>query len=408
MFFPLLKISQRILSSYKHPLVWLFFFLIAVLQGCSTSSSVPKSNRQADVVPPIRAIQVDLDYVYDPDIHQQQANLEILVKRVQDLGVNAVFLQAFADPTGSGTAESLYFSNRFLPVRKNLFVPVAQALRSTGVAVYGWLPMLAFIVPNPEHNLYVQQNNDTEPVAVFSQERRRLSPFNPRSRALIEGIYQDFAAQTVIDGILFHDDGVLSDFEDASPAALAEYQRAGLSPNITVLRSNRKTMRQWSRFKTEYLIDFSLKLLKILRKKQPKIRSVRNIFAGPVLQAESETWFAQSLPLFLQAYDYTALMAMPFMEQAKKPDRWLEQLCWSALNYTTNGNSIIFELQTKNWKTGKPINTDILQHQITLLAQLGVTSFAYYPDDFHKNQPPANMVRPCLANPETCSGWDGT
>jgi len=369
---------------------------------------VPKSNRQADVVPPIRAIQVDLDYVYDPDIRQQQANLELLVKRVQDLGVNAVFLQAFADPTGSGTAESLYFPNRFLPVRENLFVPTAQALRRTGIAVYGWLPMLAFRVPSPENSLYVQQNNETEPSAVFSQERRRLSPFNPRSRTIIKGIYQDFAAQTVIDGILFHDDGILSDFEDASPAALTEYQRAGFSENITVLRSNRKTLRQWSRFKTEYLINFSLKLLNILREEQPKIRSVRNIFAGTVLQPESETWFAQSLPLFLQAYDYTALMAMPFMEQAKNPDRWLERLSWSALNCTANSNSIIFELQTKNWHTGKPISTSILQHQITLLAQMGVTSFAYYPDDFHKNQPPANMVRPCLADPETCSGWNGT
>ncbi|MEG3194212.1 poly-beta-1,6-N-acetyl-D-glucosamine N-deacetylase PgaB, partial [Lysobacter sp. D1-1-M9] len=53
----------------------------------------------------IRAIQVDLDYVYDADPDQLQRNLDALVERTKRLGPTHVFLQAFADPDGNGSAD---------------------------------------------------------------------------------------------------------------------------------------------------------------------------------------------------------------------------------------------------------------------------------------------------------------
>ncbi|MFR0656652.1 poly-beta-1,6-N-acetyl-D-glucosamine N-deacetylase PgaB, partial [Pantoea sp. SIMBA_079] len=44
----------------------------------------------------VRAIQVDLDYVYDADAAQMARNLDQLVQRIQDIGPSHVFLQAFA------------------------------------------------------------------------------------------------------------------------------------------------------------------------------------------------------------------------------------------------------------------------------------------------------------------------
>jgi len=384
------------------------FVLFALLQGCSPTLAENRMDMKNNELPAIRAIQVDLDYVYDSDPGQQRANLELLTKRVRELGVNTVFLQAFADPDGNGVAESLYFPCSVMPLRENLFAVTAQALRQNGVAVYGWLPLLAFRLPEENKELYVHRVSDSGPSSQAANEHLRLSPFNSLARRIIEGIYRDFAGQTVIDGILFHDDGMLSDFEDGSDAALQQYKQAGFPADIKTIHNNRATMRKWSRYKTSYLIDFSLSLFEIIRQQQPEIRSARNIFASPVLDPESEMWFAQSLPLFLQAYDYTALMAMPFMEKAAEPNRWLEQLSWTALDLVQNNNHIIFELQTKNWQTGKPIAADVLQQQIMLLAQLGVTSFAYYPDDFHENMPPADMIRSCLSSPKTCTEKDGT
>lgn len=389
-------------------LVLCIFVLFAFLQGCLPTLAENRINMTNHELPVIQAIQVDLDYVYDPDPGQQKANLELLTRRVRELRVNTVFLQAFADPDGNGVAESLYFPSSVMPLRANLFAATAQALRQNGVAVYGWLPLLAFRIPEGDNGLYVHRISDSDPASQAINEHLRLSPFNSRARRIIEGIYRDFADQAIIDGILFHDDGMLSDFEDGSNAALQQYKQDGFPKDIKTIHNNRETMQKWSRYKTSYLINFSLSLLEIIRQQQPGIRSARNIFASPVLDPESEMWFAQSLPLFLQAYDYTALMAMPFMEKVTEPDRWLEQLSWAALDPVQNNNRIIFELQSKNWLTGKPIAADVLQQQIMLLAQLGVTSFAYYPDDFHKNMPPADMIRSCLSSPKTCTEKDGT
>jgi len=379
-------------------------FLLSLLQACSSSFSTKQAIRiRYDTLPPIRAIQVDLDYVYDKDPQQQQRNIDQLIARVKDLGVSTVFLQAFADPDGNGVAESLYFPNKFLPLREDLFSPTAKALRKDGVAVFGWLPLMAFKLPGKNEGLYVLKISDSLKGIQFSNEHLRLSPFNPASRKIIEGIYQDFSNTTTVDGILFHDDGVLSDFEDNSEAALQEYQRAGFPSDMAVIRKNPEILRKWSLFKTRYLTDFSLNLLDIIRQKQPDIFSARNLFASPVLHPESEVWFAQSLPVFLQAYDYTVLMAMPYMEKADDPQGWLKRLAWAALAHEENNNRIILELQTKNWETSKAVPSNVLRQQIIILFQMGVTSLAYYPDDFYKNLPPVQMINPCLSNLEACN-----
>jgi biofilm PGA synthesis lipoprotein PgaB len=61
---------------------------------------------------PQKAMQVDLDYIYDPDPAQQERNLGHLLDRITFLGVNTVYLQAFADPDGDGAADAVYFPSR--------------------------------------------------------------------------------------------------------------------------------------------------------------------------------------------------------------------------------------------------------------------------------------------------------
>jgi biofilm PGA synthesis lipoprotein PgaB len=96
-------------------------------------------------------------------------------------------------------------------------------------------------------------------------------------------------------------------------------------------------------------------------------------------------------------------MAMPYMEKVDDPQGWLKRLAWAALANEKNKNRIIFELQTKNLETSKAIPSDVLRKQIILLFQMGGTSLAYYPDDFYKNLPPAEMINPCLSSLEACN-----
>jgi len=345
--------------------------------------------------PPLLAAQVDLDYVYDSDAAQQQKNLDLLVNRVCKLGVTTVLLQAFADPDGNGVADALYFPNRFLPLRCDLFPTAVQALQQCGVSVYAWMPLLAFTPAKGMDELYVLAKRSTKVIRSHNAYHR-LSPFNPAARNIIRGIYEDLAQSGSFDGILFHDDGMFSDYEDASPAALLVYKQAGFPNSIASIRKDDRLMARWSSFKTKYLIDFSCSLLNIVRRYHPDIRSARNLYALTIFQQESEQWLAQSLPLFLQAYDYTFIMAMPYMEKAKDTDRWLANLVDMSLGQAMDSASVVFELQTVNWRQKKQIPTAEILGQFTLLQQQGAVSFAYYPDDFHKNHPDVDEIRQWL------------
>jgi len=104
--------------------------------------------RNPGVLRRIRVVHVDLDYLYDEDPKRQEKNLDLLLDRIQKLGVNTVYLQAFADHDGNGSADALYFPNRHLPMRSDLFNRVSWQLQShAGVRVYAWLPVLAFEFP---------------------------------------------------------------------------------------------------------------------------------------------------------------------------------------------------------------------------------------------------------------------
>ena len=93
----------------------------------------------------VRAAHVDLDYVYDPDPEQQEKNLGLLLDRVKAMKLSTVILQAYADPDGNGAADALYFPNRHLPMKADLFNRTAWQLRTrAGVEVFAWLPVLSF------------------------------------------------------------------------------------------------------------------------------------------------------------------------------------------------------------------------------------------------------------------------
>ena len=98
-----------------------------------------------EATPFMRVAHVDLDYVYDPDPAQTDRNLGELVQRILDMQINTVFLQAYSDPSGDGLVRSVYFPNRWLPMRADLFNRAAWQLHNrANVMVYAWMPVLAY------------------------------------------------------------------------------------------------------------------------------------------------------------------------------------------------------------------------------------------------------------------------
>ena len=352
---------------------------------------------------PMRVVHVDLDYVYDPDPVQQEANVGKLVQRIYDLGANTVFLQAFADPKGDGLVHSLYFPNRHLPVRADLFDRVAWQLRTRANAkVYAWMPVLSFALDAKLPRVQ-RWDPETGKTGIAPDQYVRLSPFDPNVRKVIGEIYEDLARMSSLDGVLYHDDAVFSDFEDASPAALKVYAANGLPTSIAALRDDPAAMQRWTRFKSRYLIDFTHELTaKVRAIRGPQVKTARNIFAEPMLNPESEAWFAQNLDDFLAAYDWTAPMAMPLMEKQTRAQSgpWLERLVQTVKSRPGALKRTVFELQARDWHS-QPVS-DIDGKQLAewmgRLKRSGVTSFGYYPDNFIEDQPAVKTVRPALSN----------
>ncbi|KDJ84509.1 poly-beta-1,6-N-acetyl-D-glucosamine N-deacetylase PgaB [Klebsiella pneumoniae CHS 51] len=200
--------------------------LIAGNPSLKAFASAVTQIQEAD---PVRVMHVDLDYVYDPNPVQQAKNIDKLVQRVYDMKISHVFLQAFSDPQGDGTVKSLYFPNRWLPMRADLFNFVSWQLQTRGnVKVYAWMPVLAFDLASDLPRVQ-RWDPQTGKALLARQPYVRLSPWDPRVRQQITDIYEDLARHASFSGILFHDDAVLTDFEDVSPEAVAAWRQTGMA-----------------------------------------------------------------------------------------------------------------------------------------------------------------------------------
>lgn len=348
---------------------------------------------------PIRVAHVDLDYVYDENITQQDKNLDRLLDRIKLLEINTVYLQAYADPDGDGVADALYFPNRHMPVRADLFNRVAWQLRTrANVQVYAWMPVLAFETGenNGLGDARVKSHHADKDTAP--REYTRLSPFNDDAVQFIGDLYEDLAKHADFAGILFHDDAFLTEFEDASAAALETYKAWGLPDSIEAIRSDPAKLATWTQKKTDALISLTQKLVDRARLYRPSLKTARNIFARVIQDPAAEERFAQSLPSFLANYDYTAIMAMPFLDGAEEPpDVWLKELVKKTLAHADASAKTVFELQTKNWEQDTPLRSDFIAKQMRLLKEVGVVSFGYYPDDFIDDKPEIGEIRPQIS-----------
>jgi biofilm PGA synthesis lipoprotein PgaB len=320
----------------------------------------------------VRAVQVDLDYVYDPNPAQQERNLSALLDRIKKLHPTQVWLQAFADPDGSGAPSSVYFPNRVLPVRADLFARVAWQLRTRcGVEVYAWMTSLAWQLPdkNLQATLQIKPN-----MGVAAETPIRLNPFLPQTRQIIGDVFEDLGRSTPVAGILFSDDAILRDTDDLGSDAPTPGPK-----------------------RTHALIQFTNELADHVRHWSPELATARNLFAEPVIHPNAETWYAQSLPAFLSNYSLTAVMAMPELEKAERPKQWLASLVKRVGTQPDGIQKTVFEVQAVDWHKKRALGTRQFTQQIKILQNQGARHLAYYPDDFEKNNPALESLVPAFS-----------
>nr|WP_275445868.1 MULTISPECIES: poly-beta-1,6-N-acetyl-D-glucosamine N-deacetylase PgaB [unclassified Halomonas] len=199
------------------------------------------------------------------------------------------------------------------------------------------------------------------------------------------------------DSLLFHDDGLMTDYEDASSAALSWYeQKWNLPANIAQIHQDEELMAEWTRRKTQLLIDFTYKLrdtADYYRQYDIKCFLIaRNIYAPVVLNPESQVWFAQNIEAFGQAYDYAAVMVMPYMEGAENAEAWLRRLAAEALKVMP-AKRLVFELQAVDWRSQSPVPSETLAQWMELIRDAGNMNYGYYPNDFINGHPKTGVLR---------------
>jgi biofilm PGA synthesis lipoprotein PgaB len=346
---------------------------------------------------PQKIAHIDLDYIYDLDPEQQRRNIDHLVDRLTWIGVNAVYLQAFADPDANGSADAVYFPNRHLPVRADLFSYVAWEIRTrTPVRrVYAWMPLLAWELP-AGHPVAADKvvTLPGKSSDALNMGYKRLSPFSKRARTVISEIFEDLAQNTSFEGVIYHDDITLSDFEDAHPDALATYRSWGLPEAVADIRADDDTLGRWTVLKINALDQFASEVSATVRRYKPSLITARNLYAQVAINPRAEVWYAQALENSLANYSFTAIMAMPYMEQAPDPIGFQKHILAGIERFPSARNRIVFELQTVDWRNNQqPIPVDEITATIGMLYDAGVIHIAYYPEMLFESHPDAAKMR---------------
>ena len=330
-----------------------------------------------------RVLHVDLDYVYDANKAQQAKNLDKLIERIYRYGATTVYLQAFSDPDGDGVADALYFPNKYLPVRDDIFGRIAWQLQTrAGVQVYAWMPVLAFdLRKNVKEAEYVIDSRTGKP---STKAYLRLSPYNKQNVEIIKSIYNDLSFYAKFNGILFHDDAFLTDFEGAE----GNHAEGMVSPQ--------------AKQKTQDLIQLTHQLTDALKpyflRGSYSLKTARNLYASVITNPNAEEWLAQNLKTLTDNYDTTAIMAMPYMENEqaisqKEAYQWFTSLIEN-VKAQAPLEKVLFEFQAVNWRTQKPIPESELIDWMTLLQKNHIYSYGYYPDNFLTNQPDMSKMKP--------------
>lgn len=293
----------------------------------------------SDTTGSFRIVHVDLDAIYDPDAQQQEKNLSKLIEEIYDLNPSTVFLKAFSDANNDGLAEALYFPNRHLPMRSDLFNRAAWQLNTRiGLRVFAWMPVSAF------------------DLNALSNSKPLINSFamGDKFKGIVTELYEDLGKNSKFDGVLFDDEK---------------------DTNINVISAFKNT------------------LIEKLKAYLPNLSTAHRLSARTVFNTLVAKDSTSSYQQYLSTYDYIALTIEQDTGISENSNTWLKELI-KQVSIRSNGlRRTIFEITTKDSKTYQIIDEKIISKQFDLLHEQGVRNLSYYPYDFKNNQPNTKGIK---------------
>ena len=285
-------------------------------------------------------------------------------------------------------------------MKQDLFSRVANQLRGRAeVEVYAWMPMLSLDLPEAlaSENLYVREYSKGE-TSITSSWYKRLSPFSLQVQELLAKLYEDLAISTHIDGIVFQDDGYLNEDEDFHPEAIEHYNKiTGKSELIAPNKLSVDQTKAWTEAKIQKLNELATHLIDTVQRYRPEIQSARTLYAPVILDTSSEKKFGQSYQKSLELYDYVVIMAYPYLEEVQHPTQWFKELVMLAKRHPLGIQKTVFKIQTYDWSREKWVKSRKLNKWFKILISSGAKHIAYYPDDYHRNNPSAEIIRDMIS-----------
>lgn len=417
-----------------------FACLLFVMTVCSSTRAI--------AAPQLRVVHFDLDPVYSPNDSAEQvsSNIDMLVNRVRALSLPGidlvVYLSAFSNADATRKSyDKVFFSSAHLNERGGdlsfndaelprgqLFARSARAIKQAvpDVQIYAWMPTLNFKL-DPKSPYYgISLNSMIQ--SDLPEERndpnryRRLSPFVGASWDIVAQIYRElgWSAGNYIDGIVFHDDGIISDHEDAGQAAsnfLGSYDWSTLVQGDNRRWAQLNAMERGIR-KSRYLNQFTLYMAaqtqNALNDKfsiNKTLHTARHVYSTAFSNPDAVQWLAQEPASLLQDYDTVLVEAYPYLEARNDPDNPLAAATFceihfvkgckvfktapyydallAAVNNQTHGlDKVVFIMQTVDWNTHTGEATDLTSNRIgsdmMRLFDKGVQHFGWYPDRYFK------------------------
>jgi biofilm PGA synthesis lipoprotein PgaB len=274
---------------------------------------------------PLRAVRVALDNLYDADVARTERNLNALIDRINRLHISAVFLEAFVEPRGGNPVHEVYFPNRLLPMRADLFNHAAWQLRTRAqVIVYATMPVL---------NVDVMRDT-----AASAQS--------------VAGLYEDLAKSASFGGLLLDDDSTQLEARSAIDAAMAQ-------------------------------------IAERVRRFRGPIKTARSIDIRPTVSGVASEELSQILAASIRNYDYVVITLAAGGQDAPAADAtWLTAVVAAARTSDPNLKRTVFSLEASGGRLSErqTRRDTTLAKRMERLRELGVSNFGYFPDNFVGNQ----------------------
>jgi biofilm PGA synthesis lipoprotein PgaB len=154
--------------------------------------------------PPMQAIQVDVDALWDPDEAVFRARIENAAMRARAMGATHVILPAFSNPRRDGYLLRSFAMNHQLPVIDDVWSMAAARFAAAELKVWVQVPSMNLTWVWDRHpNWRIGSGGWFSPPSAWAT---RLSPDVPEARDAAVDLLTDLAVYLPIDGMLFDDD----------------------------------------------------------------------------------------------------------------------------------------------------------------------------------------------------------